>query len=102
MVGDFWREDFGLHAGHRRGAGADGFGALLEFLQLSRVIFLEIELERRQHADDLFLVDLHPAADRVAVRRGVEASAGDENLASEEETRALRPADALAAGKRDQ
>ena len=102
MVGDLGHEHLRGHAGHGRRAAADQLGALVELAPLAVVIFLQIQLQRGQHAEHLFLVDLHPAADRVAVWRGVEPGRRDEVLPAEQQAGALRSADPLAAGERHQ
>ena len=99
MVGHFGHEDLGLDAGNRGGAGPDRFGARVEVAPLGGVILGEIELQRGEHADHLFLVHLHAASDRVAVGRRVQARGGNQVFAADEQAGALRAAQPLAPGK---
>ena len=70
-------------------------------LPLGGVIALDPALDRDEHADHLFAADLHGA--RVAVmRRAVDPRGLHEILAAEQQPRALRPADELAAAVADQ
>ncbi len=64
------------------------------------MVELHEALERDEHAQHLFLVDLHAATDRVAVGRRVGAGRGDQVLAPEQQAGALRAANALAARER--
>ena len=96
VVGDFRHEDLGGDARHRRGAAADDLGAFLELALLLRMILREVQLHRGQHADHLFLVDLETAANRIAVRRSVQARGGNEIPSSEQQAGTLRSTDAFA------
>ena len=66
------------------------------------VILLEVGLERDQHADDLFLVDLVGPAEGVSVGTVVELGGLDQVLAPQEQPRGLRSAQSLAPGESDQ
>src|SRR6266851_10500173 len=88
------------HAGQGGGAAADRLGPALEFALFQGVIFLQVGLHGREHADYFFLVHLHAAADRIAIRRRIEAGRRDEILSTEEQAGALRSPEALAAGER--
>ena len=61
---------------------------------------LHIEIHRDQQAQHLFLVHLHPATDRVGIRRTIQARGGDQIFSAQQQTAALRSTDALAAGER--
>jgi len=66
------------------------------------VIALHEGFDGDHHAEELFLVDLHAAADGVAVGRGVEAGGGDDLLFAHEDAGALGTADAFTAGEDDE
>ena len=91
VIGNFRNEHFGLDAGDRRDAGPNHVGATIELASFLGVIFCHEQLERGQHADHFFLVDLHAAADRVAVRRAVHARARRSGACDRAAIRRLRP-----------
>ena len=102
VVRDRGHEDLGLHPGHRRRAAPDGLRAPFELASLAPMVLLQEQLQRHQHGQHLFLVHLHPPADRVAVRGSVQPGRLDEVLAAQEQAGALGSADALAPGERHQ
>ena len=80
VVGDLGHEDLGLHARHRAALLRIVSARLSNSRRSLLVILLQVELERHQHAEHLFLVHLHAPADGVAVRRRVQARGRDEIL----------------------
>src|SRR6266571_7771776 len=64
------------------------------------MIFRQVQLQRREQTDHLFLVDFHAASDRVAVRRRVQAGGGNEVFSADQQAGTLRAAESLAAGER--
>ena len=100
VVGDLGYEDLGLDAGYGCHAATDHFGARFELTLFRQVIFRQVELQRDQHTEHLFLVDLHSASDGVAVRGRVQAGRCDEILSTEQQAGTLRAAESLAAGER--
>ena len=97
MVGDLGHEDLCRHAGDGGGAAADRLGAFFEFTQFGRVIERQVALQRRQHADHFLLVHLQAAPDGIAVGRRVQAGGRDEVFSANQQSGALRSAEAFAA-----
>src|SRR5712691_580711 len=102
MVGDLGYEDVGFDAGQGCHAAANHLGAHFEVTLFRRMIFRQVQLQRRQHAEHLFLVDFHSASDGVAVRGRVQARRSDEIPPAEEQAGTLRAAETLAARERDE
>lgn len=72
-------------------------GALVEVTQ--PVVPVQIELQGHQHPQHFLFVDLHSAADRVGVGRGVEAGRFDQVLSTQQEASALWSPDSFSARK---
>src|SRR6185503_14706344 len=62
-------------------------------------VAFQIKLKRHQQTNYFFLVDLHWSSNGVAVRRAVQPRRRNQIPAAQEQPGALRPAQALAAGK---
>ena len=70
------------------------FQAMLPFLVKSFVIFLEVALQRLDHANNFLFPDLLAAAERVFVRAVVQECVADQVFASNQQAGALRAANA--------
>ena len=94
-----------LHAGrdawHARDLIADLLQPGLPLLEIGVEVAAGEDIDRREHADDLLLADLHHAAERV-MRGAVHERRPDEVLPAEQQTGALRAAQRLAAAVGDQ
>ena len=94
-----------LHAGrdawHARDLIADLLQPGLPLLEIGVEAAAGEDLDRREHADDLLLADFHHAAERV-MRRAVHERRPDEVLPAEQQPRALRAAQRLAAAVGDE
>jgi hypothetical protein len=97
VVGNFRNEYLRFHSSDRCRARTDHLGAPREFATFLLMILGHEEFQRGQHANHFFLVDLHAAANRVAVGRAVHPRRRDERFPSQQQSRTLRSADALAA-----
>src|SRR5205807_7369411 len=92
-------ESIGSYSGNSFDQFADAIETVVPFRVELLIVDLQPGFESRQTADDFLLADFHRPANRPFAWRGIHQRGFDQILASQKETAALRPTQALATGK---